>query len=158
MIAIIVAMDVNNLIGKNNDLPWHYPDDLQYFKEVTLNKKVLMGYNTFLSITKRLGKALPKRTNYVITSQVTLPYGAIPINNLDDFLEHFPQEEELFIIGGKQVYTSTIDKVDYLYITRINKSYEGDLYFPHFDLNQYQLIKQKICGELSFEVYKKVQK
>ena len=51
MLAIIVAMDLNNLIGKNNDLPWNYPEDLQYFKQVTLNKKVLMGYNTFLSIT-----------------------------------------------------------------------------------------------------------
>ena len=158
MLAIIVAMDLNNLIGKNNDLPWNYPEDLQYFKQVTLNKKVLMGYNTFLSIANRLGKALPKRTNYVVTSQKSLPYGAIPVNNLNEFLTTFPKDEELFIIGGKQLYTSTIDLVDYLYITRINKTFEGDTYFPSFDLIDYQLIDQKISGDLSFEVYKKVQK
>ena len=110
-------------------------EDLQYFKQVTLNKKVLMGYNTFLSIANRLGKALPKRTNYVVTSQKSLPYGAIPVNNLNEFLTTFPKDEELFIIGGKQLYTSTIDLVDYLYITRINKTFEGDTYFPLFDLN-----------------------
>ena len=60
MISMILAMDINNLVGKNNDLPWHYPEDLQYFKNVTLNKKVLMGYNTYLSIVNRLGKPLPK--------------------------------------------------------------------------------------------------
>lgn len=158
MLAIIVAMDVNNLIGKKNDLPWNYPEDLQYFKEVTLNKKVLMGYNTFLSITNRLGKALPNRINYVVTSQTSLPYGAIPVNDLENFLSRLPQDEDLFIIGGKQLYTSTIDKVDYLYLTRINKAYEGDLYFPSFDISQFQLIKQKTSGDLSFEVYKKVQK
>ena len=67
MKSLIVAIGVNGLIGKGNDLPWNYPEDLKYFKKVTLNKDVFMGYNTYLSIVNRIGKPLPKRNNYVLT-------------------------------------------------------------------------------------------
>lgn len=156
MISMILAMDINNLVGKNNDLPWHYPEDLQYFKNVTLNKKVLMGYNTYLSIVNRLGKPLPKRENYVLTYEKELPLGGIIVEDLNKFLEEYKNSsEELFIIGGKTIYELLVDKVDLIYLTRINKAYEGDTYLNCIDFSLFELIKQETSNELSFEVYKR---
>ena len=156
MISMILAMDINNLVGKNNDLPWHYPEDLQYFKNVTLNKKVLMGYNTYLSIVNRLGKPLPKRENYVLTYEKELPLGGIIVEDLNKFLEEYKNSsEELFIIGGKTIYELLVDKVDLIYLTRINKAYEGDTYLNCIDFYLFELIKQETSNELSFEVYKR---
>jgi dihydrofolate reductase len=155
MLSIIVAMDLNNLIGRNNDMPWHYPEDLKYFHNVTVNKTVLMGYNTFLSITNRIKGVLPKRISYVLTSRKELPYGATPVHDLSSFLS-VHKDEEVFVIGGRQVYESTINLVDYLYVTRINKVFEGDVFFPAFDWNQFQAIKKTVSGDLCFEVYKRV--
>ena len=140
MISMILAMDINNLVGKNNDLPWNYPEDLQYFKKVTLNKKVLMGYNTYISIVNRLGKPLPKRENYVLTYEKELPLGGIIVKDLNELLEKFKNsEEEIFIIGGKSVYESLVDKADRIYLTRINKAYEGDTYLNAIDFSFFSL-------------------
>lgn len=156
MISMILAMDINNLVGKNNDLPWHYPEDLQYFKKVTLNKKVLMGYNTYLSIVNRLGKPLPKRENYVLTFEKELPLGGIIVEDLNALLVKFKNsEEELFIIGGKSVYELLVDKTDMIYLTRINKAYVGDTYLNCIDFSLFELIKKETSNELSFEVYKR---
>ena len=156
MISMILAMEINNLVGKNNDLPWYYPEDLQYFKNVTLNKKVLMGYNTYLSIVNRLGKPLPKRENYVLTYEKELPLGGIIVEDLNKFLEEYKNSsEELFIIGGKTIYELLVDKVDLIYLTRINKAYEGDTYLNCIDFSLFELIKQEVSNELSFEVYKR---
>lgn len=79
MIALVVAMDKNNLIGRNNTLPWSYPEDLKYFKNLTLNKTVLMGRKTFLSIIALLGEPLPKRKSLVITSDVNFSYPGVEV-------------------------------------------------------------------------------
>ena len=99
MLSIIVAMDKNRLIGRGNDLPWHYPEDLAYFKKVTMGKSVLMGYNTYLSIFNRLHKALPGRTNYVLTSKQTLPEGII-VKNLTEFWK--TKSTKKFLLSGKK--------------------------------------------------------
>ena len=156
MISMILAMDKNNLVGKKNDLPWYYPEDLQYFKAITLNKKVLMGYNTYLSIVNRLGKPLPKRENYVLTFEKELPKGGIIVEDLDSFLKQYlDSDEELFIIGGKSVYELLVSEVEKIYLTRIDKEYEGDTYLNCIDFSQFELINQNASGELSFEVYKR---
>ena len=157
MINLIWAMTKDNLIGKGNDLPWHYKEDLQYFKKNTMNKDVLMGYNTYLSIYSRIGKALPKRNNYVLHFDNSLKLeGATLVTNLEEFLMNYKNnDKELFIIGGASVYKQTLPLADRLYITLINKEYEGDVYFPEVDLSNYNLIRQEDVNELSFLVYER---
>lgn len=155
MISLIFAIDENNLIGKGNDLPWHYPEDLKYFKDVTTGKTVLMGLNTFYSIYNRIGKPLPKRNNLVATLDRNIQIeGVTFIYDLISFLtkEH---EEEIFIIGGKQIYELSLPYADRLYITHINKTYDGDVYFPKINYDAYNIIKSINSGELTFNVYER---
>ena len=154
MKSLIVAIGVNGLIGKGNDLPWHYPEDLKYFKKVTSGHPVFMGYNTFLSIYNRLGKPLPNRTNYVLTYEDELPGDAIVVKNLDQFVKE--QEEEVFCIGGKMIYQMVLPYADRLYITRVNKEYQGDVFFPSYDESKFKLVSSRESGDLTFEVYEKM--
>ncbi|MBQ8292786.1 MAG: dihydrofolate reductase [Bacilli bacterium] len=153
MISIIVAIGKNGLIGKGNDLPWHYPEDLKYFKKTTLGKPVFMGYNTYLSIYNRLGKALPNRSNYVLTYEDTLPGEGIVIKDLVEFVNN--HEEEVFCIGGKMIYGMVLPYADRLYITRVNKDYEGDVFFPEYDESLFELVSSVESGDLVFEVYER---
>ena len=150
MFSIIVAIGVNNVIGKGNDLPWHYPEDLKYFKKVTQNHSVFMGYNTFLSIYDRLGKPLPKRTNYVLTYENELPGGAIPIKDLNEL-----PDEEIFVIGGKMIYEMMLPHAEKLYITHVKKVHEGDVFFPTINYENYELISKESTEDLDFCVYKR---
>lgn len=155
MISLIFAMDKNNLIGKGNDLPWYYPDDLKYFKEVTMNKTVVMGSKTFKSIYDRIGKPLPNRNNVVVTRNSNLSIdNVLVVNDIFKYLEE--QKEEVFVIGGKQIYELTLDKADRLYITHINKAYDGDVYFPEIPYEKYTKIKSVISGDLEFAVYERI--
>lgn len=154
MISMILAMDQNNLIGNGNNLPWHYSEDLKYFKEVTLNKAVLMGYNTYLSIVNRLGKPLPKRKNYVLTYEENLPLGGIIVQDLERLFKEY-ENDELFIIGGKSVYEMLIDKVDRIYLTRINENHEGDVYLNSIPFEKFKLVSSKVSGVLDFQVFER---
>ena len=153
MIAILLAMDIHGLIGKNNDLPWHYPEDLKYFKELTLNKKVLMGRKTFESIINRLGKPLPKRTNVVATKSDFTYEGVEVINNLREYLIT-RKDEDIFIIGGKQIYDQTIDLAEILYITHVKHIYNGDR-FIQIDFSQF---KESIINENSDLIFVKYER
>ncbi len=153
MISLIFAMDKNNLIGKDNSLPWHYSEDLKYFKNTTKGHKVLMGDNTYLSI----GKALPNRTNYVATLNKDFKADdAIIIGDLISFLkENEEKEEEIFVIGGKMIYTLSLPYAKRLYITHINATHEGNIYFPQIDYSKYDLIKSEEKGVLNFCIYER---
>lgn len=157
MISLIVARDKNNLIGKANDLPWNYPEDLKYFQKITKGKAVLMGYNTYLSIFDRLKKPLPNRENYVITFEDSLignPH--IVQGNIENFLLTWPKDKELIIIGGKSIYEWLYRYSDIMYITEIDKEYEGDVYL-NISLDNYDLVSttQGSAPELHFNIYKK---
>ena len=155
MISLIFAMDKNNLIGKGNDLPWHYKEDLKYFKNVTSNKTVLMGLNTFYSIYNRLGKPLPNRKNIVATLDPSFVRDdVVIINDLIAYLKE-KHDEEIFIIGGKQIYSLALPYADRLYITHINNEHEGDVYFPTIDYDKYNVIKSEELGDLTFKVYER---
>lgn len=155
MISIIVAIGKNNVIGKDNDLPWHYPEDLTYFKETTLNHAVLMGSKTFLSILTRLKKPLPKRRNIVVSRTLNYQHQDVEvIRDLETFLKT-PHDEEIFIIGGKQIYEVALNYADRLYITHINKDYDGNVFFPKIDYDKYQLISRRDVNELSFCIYER---
>ena len=139
MISIIAAIGKNNELGLNNDLIWHLPNDLKYFKEKTMNQTIVMGYNTFVS----LGRVLPNRKHVVLTfEKVRLPLDVIQFNNLED-LNNYIKDKDVFIIGGASMYKQFIDKADKLYLTEIDDTHEADIYFPNFDKN---LFNKKIIG------------
>lgn len=155
MLSLIVAIDDNFLIGNGNTLPWYEPVDLKYFKKVTLNKAVLMGYNTYLSIINRNGKALPKRTNYVLTEEDEISGGGIKVNDLEKLIKDY-QNDELFVIGGKMVYENMLPRIDRLYLTRIKGSHEGNIYFPKIPFEEFKLLSQEVVDHLTFEVYERI--
>ncbi|MFP4478797.1 MAG: dihydrofolate reductase [Candidatus Izemoplasmatales bacterium] len=148
MFTLILAMDVHGLIGKNNDLPWHYPEDLKFFKEKTLNKKVLMGRKTFESILERLNKPLPNRQSIVVTRSDFSYQGVQVVNDLDAYL-NTSFDEEIFIIGGKEIFQQAFNYADKMYVTHIKHLYKGDTY-----LNiDFSLFNQKIIDENDDLIY-----
>ena len=157
MISLIWAMDKNNLIGKDNDLPWHYKEDLQYFKEKTMGKKVIMGENTFFSIVSRINKPLPGRINVVATLNKDFHYDGVEVTfDLISYLkEHENDDEDIFVSGGKQIYTLALPYAKRLYITHIDKEYDGNIYFPKIEYDKYNVISQKQVNELNFVIYER---
>lgn len=159
MLSIIVAFDKNQLIGKDNKMPWHYKEDLKYFKNVTTDKKVVMGSKTFLSIINYLHKPLPNRENIVFTKHKEKydKYSEIEFfDNINCFLAKYKKiNEDIFIIGGKSIYEQFIDVVDRLYITHIEKEFKGDTHFPEFSYDDFRLVSEKKVDELRFCVYER---
>lgn len=128
--TIVVAASENNVIGINNNLPWHLSDDLKFFKKVTLGKPVLMGRKTYES----LGKPLPKRLNIVLSrSHQDLPEGVLQFKHYDEAIQYLKgiQSEEVCIIGGGVVFADALDNVDQIYLTRVHTTLEnGEVFFP----------------------------
>ena len=134
-ISIIVAMTNNRVIGKDNDMPWHLSDDLKNFKKLTLGKTVIMGRLTYDSI----GKPLPNRTNIVLSRSLKDKKVNV-LSNVEEALEVTSAEEEVFIIGGQDIYSQTIRKATKLYITMIDSEIEGDKFFPNIDFSDWKII------------------
>lgn len=129
-LMMIVAMAKNRMIGKDNQMPWHLPDDLKYFKAQTLNKPVIMGRKTFESLGSR---PLPNRPNLVITRNVEFQAVGVEVfNSVESALESVKTFPEVVIMGGAQIYQQWIDKVDRLLITEVEVELDGDAYFPDF--------------------------
>ncbi|MCL4120518.1 UNVERIFIED_CONTAM: hypothetical protein GTU68_039039 [Idotea baltica] len=141
-VCIIVALAENRVIGQNNKMPWHIPNDLKYFKEMTLGKPVIMGRKTWES----LGRPLPNRLNIVISRQEKLTFdGAEVYDNLEkavararDWANH-NDASEIMVIGGSQVYQQAFSLAKRLYITRVYLMPEGDAFFPMFSLSDWSL-------------------
>lgn len=150
-IALIVAAASNGVIGRNNQLPWYLPNDLKYFKRVTLGKPVVMGRKTFESI----GKPLPGRTNIVITRQREWNFeGVKVVNNLEQALAlaesvaTIDAAEELMVIGGAEIYRAAFESADRLYLTRVHAEVEGDAFFPEVrDTEWRQLAREDFVAE-----------
>ena len=141
MIKLIWAMDKNNLVGKNNVLPWHYKEDLVYFKNMTKDQTVLMGMNTYDSLMFYYkNKKLPFGKKYVGTKKDITLDDCIIVNDVVSFLEN--NEEDLFVIGGKTIYELALPYADYLYVTIIDDTHEGDTYFPQIDYSRFNLISK----------------
>lgn len=136
-ISIIVAIDQNNAIGEGNNLMWHLPDDFKWFKQHTTGKPILMGRNTMNSI----GKALPNRTNIVISSNnKNLIDGFVHIDSFDKIHQLLPDNtEELMIVGGGQVYQYFLEKADRIYLTTVHHTFEkGDVFFPKINQSEWE--------------------
>lgn len=156
MVSLIVAIGQNNVIGIGNELPWHYKEDLQYFKKQTLHKKVIMGEATFKSILGYINKPLPGRESIIATLTDYSYKDVETTNDVVTFLNNFPKEEEIFIIGGKIIYDITLDIADRLYITHINKEFKGDVFFKDIDYTKYKKISETIKDELNWSVYERI--
>lgn len=130
MISLIVAHDKNRVIGYENEMPWHLPGDLKYFKEMTLGKPVIMGRKTFESI----GRPLPGRRNIIITRNTEYRSDGIEVvGSLDAALELVADVEEIMIIGGAQIFEQAMSLADKLYVTLIDHEFKGDTYFPSYE-------------------------
>lgn len=135
MISIIVAVAENGIIGDKNTLLWHISEDLRRFKALTTGHPVVMGRKTFES----LGRPLPNRRNVVISRQELAIDGCEVVHSLDEALALFPSDEEVFIIGGAQIYAEALPIADRFYLTRVGHTYEGDTRFPDWATAPYIL-------------------
>lgn len=137
IVSAIVAAAKNNVIGKDNEIPWYLPADFAYFKKTTLNHHVLMGRNCFRSI----GRPLPKRTNIVITRDPFFSAdGVLVAHSIEEALgmAFDNGEEEVFILGGGEIYRESMDLWDKLYLTEVDIEPEGDVYFPEINADEWQ--------------------
>ncbi|MBP3886782.1 MAG: dihydrofolate reductase [Cellulosilyticum sp.] len=129
MIKLIAAISKNNQIGLNGDMPWHIPKDLQYFKQVTSSHTILMGRKTFESI----GRPLPNRRNIVLTHNLNYTADGIEIiHSMDEALALCNYLDDIFIIGGGELYHTFLPYADELYLTLVDQIVEGDTSFPYF--------------------------
>lgn len=137
IVTIVVAIGDNNAIGKDNELLWYLPTDLKHFKTITKGHTIIMGRKTFDSI----GKPLPYRRNIVITRSENLEIsGAEVVHTVDEALALCAGEEEVFIVGGAEIYKLAMDKTDRIYLTTVHQSYEGDAYFPEIDRSLWKVV------------------
>ncbi|WP_342328753.1 dihydrofolate reductase [Pedobacter sp. FW305-3-2-15-E-R2A2] len=127
ILSIVVAIAENNAIGKDNQLLWHLPADLKHFKDITSGHTIIMGRKTYDSI----GRPLPNRRNIVITrnAELNLP-GTEVTNSLEEALRLCAAEEEVFIIGGAELYKHALEATDRIYLTRVHHTYDADTFFP----------------------------
>ena len=136
-LSMIACVGKNLELGKNNDLIWHLPNDLKYFKKVTDGHVVVMGKNTF----KSLPKVLPNRKNIVLTfpdDEEILPDELEVFHGIEEFLESYKDyQDEVFIIGGASIYKQFLKYADNLYLTEVDMESEADVYFPEFDKSLY---------------------
>jgi dihydrofolate reductase len=141
MISFIFAMDKNRLIGKDNDLPWHIPNDFKFFKDMTWGKTIIMGRKTFESF----GKPLPEREHIVITSNRDYNReGCKVVHSIEDILqlEKDQPDHEWFVIGGSVLFEKMLPYADRMYLTYIDYEFEGDTYFPKYDESEWKLISE----------------
>lgn len=162
IISAIVGIGKNNVIGKNNDMPWYLPADLKYFKQTTLGHHIIMGRKNYEAI----GRPLPKRTNIIITRSTDyVAEGCIVVNSLPAALDIAKAngDTEAFIIGGGQIYWLSIPMLDRLYITEIDVAVpDGDVFFPEVDFDNWELISknkhtkdEKNKYDYTFKVYQR---
>ena len=175
-VTLIAAVAENGVIGRDGELPWHYPADLRRFKEVTMGHPVVMGRRTYESIVEHLGEPLPGRTNVVLTSgELDAPEGVLragstrealdlassaldkddPGEGEDDPDEGAADERAVYVIGGTSVYEQYLDRADRLVLTEINDSYKGDAYFPEIDWSAWVEVAREDREELSFVIYER---
>ena len=139
-VSLIVAVAHNNVIGLNNTLPWHLPEDLKRFRSLTTGHHIIMGRKTYES----LNRLLPDRTTVIVTrnSNYRIP-GALVAHSLEDAIAQCQGDDEIFIIGGAELYKEALTVADKLYLTKIDLDVTGDAYFPAFDLNAWQEIARE---------------
>ena len=160
----IVAVSSNDVIGVNNTLPWNIPEDMKFFREKTKGKALIMGRKTFESV----GHPLPNRLNVIVTRQkgylVNSP-NVVVQPDLQSAIEYCQSQiskygEEIFIIGGGEIFKESINLVDVIYLTRIHQEFPGDILYPHINETDFDLVERRERSEpvpFSFLTYKRRQ-
>lgn len=159
MKILIAATSLNNALGKDNKIIWHLPDDFKRFKELTSGHYIVMGRKTFESFPK----PLPNRTHVVITRQKEYhPEGCIVVNSIEEAFAICPKNEDVFLIGGAEIYELGLSFIDKIELTLINDNFEADAFFPKIDFSKWELIQEefhakdeKHAHEFSFQTYLK---
>lgn len=162
ILSAIVAISNNDVIGKDNELPWYLPADLKYFKKITINHPVIMGRKSYEAI----GQPLPKRTNIVLTRDpYYLSSNILVAHSLEEALAlaYDLDSEEVFVIGGAMIFESCFPFLDRLYITEIHAYFEGDTYFPEWKREEWTLISEENHSsdkknefDYSFKIYERI--
>lgn len=161
-LTLIAAVAENNALGKDNKMMWHLPDDFKHFKSRTSGHHIIMGRKTFESFPS----ALPNRTSVIITRQANYKAdGCIVVGSLDEAIAVSPKDEEVFIIGGGEIYNQSIDRADKLDLTRVHAEFpDADAYFPQIDESKWELTEaifhprdEKHAYEMTFQTYLKKQ-
>ena len=138
-VTIVVAIAENYAIGKHNQLLWHMPADLKHFKQITSGHTVIMGRKTYDSV----GKPLPNRRNIIITRQdITIP-GCEVVKSVEEALKLCSNEEEVFIVGGAEIYKLAMYKTDRIYLTIIHHSFDADSFFPEIDYMEWKEVSME---------------
>jgi len=138
-ISIIVAIAENNVIGKDNQLLWHIPEDLKRFKRLTTGHKIIMGKSTFISLPKG---PLPSRTNIVISDNKNDKFeGCIMAYSIEEAISKCDDKKENFVIGGGMIYKQFLPYANKLYLTKIYQSFEGDTYFPEINFEEWEKVE-----------------
>ena len=135
-LRIIAAVSDNNVIGVKGKIPWHIPEDLRRFKELTLDHPVIMGRRTYESIPERF-RPLPKRKNIVLSSSLSDQEGIYIARTIDEALELI-EDRDSYVIGGRRVYELFLPYVDRLEITRVHRSFEGETFFPEVNWDEWE--------------------
>ncbi len=159
-IHLIVAADENNAIGFGNQMPWHLPVDLKYFKKITSGHPVIMGRKTFESI----GRLLPNRRNIIISRSDLNIEGAEVLKSIDEAIQLFNSTETIFIIGGGQIYSQTLRVANRVYLTRVHtQATNADTYFPSLNPNDWREIEsetvlsdEKNAFDVTFKVFERI--
>ncbi len=145
ILSLLVAADENNVIGKNNKLPWHLPNDLKYFKNLTWGMPILMGRKTFESI----GKALPGRKSIVITRSLDWHESSVDVVHSIQYAFTKAEEygvKEIFVIGGAEIFRTSFPQANRIYLTRIHHKFDGDVFFPEIPKNEWHLAQSRFCA------------
>lgn len=154
-LAAIVAHDPNLVIGRKGELPWHYSEDLKYFKKVTMGHPIIMGRVVFEELNE---KPLPGRENIVLSRSRNYEH-VRTFSAIQGALDYVDDEDIAFVIGGAEVYRQLMPKVEKLFVTEIHEEYEGDTYFPEYRHevgSTWREIKRDTHSELSFVVYERI--
>ena len=147
-VTLIAAIDENSVLGKDNQLIWHLPEDLKRFKRLTTGHAIVMGRKTFES----LPKALPNRHNIVVTrNQNYSKEGVTVCHSLEAAIECAKNDDQPFVIGGGQVYEQAIELADVIELTKIHAQFEGDVFFPEIDLKKWSVEKEERMSHPDFE-------
>ena len=153
IVSIIVAMDINRVIGKDNQLPWRLPRELQYVKKTTMGHPIILGRKNYESI----GRPLPGRRNIILTRDENFSAEGCEIaHSIEEVYKLCENEEEIFIFGGEQIYKLFLEDTDKLYVTVIHHEFEGDTFFPEIDWTKWKevFVEQGITDEKNpYEYY-----
>jgi dihydrofolate reductase len=150
LISLIAWMAKNRTIGKDNKLPWHYPEDLQYFKKTTSWFPIIMWLKTYYSI----GRPLPNRRNIVLSSQEIQIEWVKIFHSIPELLETVKDEKEIFVIWWASIYKQFLPLADKVYLTEIKKEYDWDTFFPEFEKDFSEISREK-HDDLDFVVYQR---